>query len=113
MEKLKPNEYWLFLVWMPYFFFKLSVKSFFGEDIFYHAKLTRSDISMDSKWIPMGDLSYGYWLAYRNYPLTYRIHRAIRGAEKKEYMVWNSNPWIIQWKWIFNGSSGYRFLRKQ
>lgn len=23
MEKLKPNEYWLFLAWLPYFFFNI------------------------------------------------------------------------------------------
>jgi membrane protease YdiL (CAAX protease family) len=34
MEKLKPNEYWLFLAWLPYFFFNIV-----GEELLWRGYL--------------------------------------------------------------------------
>ena len=34
MEKLKPNEYWLFLAWLPYFFFNIV-----GEELMWRGYL--------------------------------------------------------------------------
>jgi len=53
MEKLKPSEYWLFLVWFPYFFFNIL-----GEELLWRGYLLPRQVSVLGRyaWILNGFL---------------------------------------------------------
>ena len=53
MEKLKPSEYWLFLAWLPYFFFNIA-----GEELLWRGYLLPRQVSAlgQSAWILNGFL---------------------------------------------------------
>ncbi len=48
MEKLQPNEYWLFLAWLPYFFFNI-----FGEELLWRGYLLPRQVGLlgRSAWL--------------------------------------------------------------
>ena len=53
MEKLKPSEYWLFLAWMPYFFFNIV-----GEELLWRGYLLPRQVNVLGRyaWILNGFL---------------------------------------------------------
>jgi membrane protease YdiL (CAAX protease family) len=45
MEKLRPNEYWLFAVWLPYFFFNI-----FGEELLWRGYLLPRQVGLMGRY---------------------------------------------------------------
>lgn len=43
LGKLDPSEYWLFLVWLPYFFFNIAGEELLGGDTCCHVRPRPSD----------------------------------------------------------------------
>jgi membrane protease YdiL (CAAX protease family) len=113
MEKLKPEEYWLFLAWLPYFFFNIV-----GEELMWRGYLLppiscgTGSVRLDSKRCVVGDFSRGNWLAHRHRAIADRVHRSVRCPEKAKHLAWDHHSRTLQWKWFCNGSSWRWFLSK-
>jgi membrane protease YdiL (CAAX protease family) len=99
MEKLKPDEYWIFLAWLPYFFFNIA-----GEEFMWRGYLLPRQVSALGKyaWIFNGllwaifHLGIGWRIAIVLLPIEFIVPYVV---QKKQ------NTWLgIIIHGLYNGS---------
>ena len=111
VEKLKPDEHWLFLVWIPYFFFNIVGRGASLERISLATTSQRPrSLCMGSQRLPVGNLPRWDRVAYCYSAAADRIRCALCRSKAEEHLDWNHHSRALQWERICHGRTRCCFL---